>query len=51
VAHDRSVSHGAQGSNRGVAFNYAARFLSVWTRQGGQWRNLAYQGVEIDLPR
>jgi ketosteroid isomerase-like protein len=38
-----------RGANRGERFDYAARFLSVWTRQDGAWRNLAYQAQEIPL--
>ena len=40
----------ARGANRGQAFDYAARFLSVWVRIADGWRNLAYQPVEISLP-
>lgn len=50
VAGDTGIACGrwrARGSNRGAAFDYAARFLSVWTRDGGNWRNLAYQSAEI----
>jgi ketosteroid isomerase-like protein len=37
----------ASGTNRGQRFDYAARFLSVWTRDDAGWRNLAYQSIEI----
>ena len=37
----------ARGTNRGADFDYAARFLSVWARADGAWRNIAYQSVEI----
>lgn len=37
----------AIGTNRGQSFNYAARFLSVWTQDGGTWRNIAYTATEI----
>jgi ketosteroid isomerase-like protein len=37
----------ASGRNRGTLFDYAARFLSVWTRTKQGWQNLAYQSVEI----
>lgn len=37
----------AQGTNRGASFDYAARFLSVWIRDHGAWRNIAYQSIEI----
>jgi ketosteroid isomerase-like protein len=37
----------ATGKNNSERFNYAARFLSVWIRDEGRWRNIAYQSVEI----
>lgn len=37
----------ASGRNGAQAFCYQARFLSVWARQQGQWRNVAYQSTEI----
>ena len=40
----------SRGTNRGVPFDYAARFISVWVREEGGWLNLAFQGVEIALP-
>lgn len=40
----------SRGTNRGIPFDYAARFLSVWVREAGQWRNLAYQDVEMRAP-
>jgi ketosteroid isomerase-like protein len=39
----------ATGKNEGTDFDYAARFLSVWIKEAGKWRNIAYQSVEIDL--
>ena len=39
----------ATGRNRGVEFDYAARFLSVWTHDSEGWRNLAYQSAEIPV--
>jgi ketosteroid isomerase-like protein len=50
VAGDTGVVVGrwrARGVNRGEPFDYAARFLSVWTHEGGAWRNLAYKAEEI----
>lgn len=37
----------AIGRNGAEAFDYAARFLSVWVRTEEGWRNVAYQSVEI----
>ena len=37
----------AAGQNGAKAFDYAARFLSVWVRGNEGWRNAAYQSVEI----
>ena len=51
LAGDTAVVFGrwrATGNNRGQAFDYAARFTSVWTRVGADWRNLAYHATEID---
>ena len=39
----------AAGSNSGQAFDYAARFLSVWVKVGGDWQNIAYQSAEIPM--
>lgn len=39
----------ARGRNRGVGFDYAARFLSVWTRTEAGWLNLAYQANEVAI--
>lgn len=39
----------ASGHNDGQAFDYQARFLSVWAEENGQWRNVAYQSTEIPL--
>jgi ketosteroid isomerase-like protein len=50
AAESTAVARGvwrAVGVNRGQAFGYAARFLSIWTRDGDGWRNLAYQAVEL----
>lgn len=37
----------AKGRNGSVDFDYAARFLSVWIKQGGRWLNLSSQSTEI----
>jgi ketosteroid isomerase-like protein len=50
VSGDTGVAVGrwrARGKNRGRHFDYAARFLSVWTLTADGWQNLAYQSVEI----
>jgi ketosteroid isomerase-like protein len=39
----------ARGVNGGERFDYAARFLSVWTYEDGAWRNLAYKAEEIPI--
>ena len=39
----------ATGSNNGVAFDYRARFLSVWLKEGDEWRNIAYSSAELPL--
>ena len=40
----------ARGRNGDLAFDYAARFLSVWVNENGAWRNVAYQATEVPLP-
>lgn len=37
----------ATGSNDGIAFDYRARFLSVWLKEGDEWRNIAYSSAEL----
>lgn len=37
----------ATGSNDGVAFEYRARFLSVWLKEDEEWRNIAYSSAEL----
>ena len=37
----------ASGVNNGQAFEYQARFISIWIRTDGTWRNISYQSVEI----
>jgi len=39
----------ATGSNDGVLFDYRARFLSVWLKEGDEWRNIAYSSAELPL--
>jgi len=39
----------ATGSNDGVEFDYRARFLSVWLKEGDEWRNIAYSSAELLL--
>ncbi len=28
-------------------FDYAARFLSIWIKEGGRWQNVAYHSTDI----
>jgi ketosteroid isomerase-like protein len=35
----------ASGENNGEPFDYAARFLSVWVKESGRWRNIAYMAT------
>lgn len=35
-----------RGQNGEVAFDYRARFLSIWVREAGEWRNVAYMATE-----
>lgn len=37
----------ATGQNGPVSFDYSARFLSMWRKDDGRWRNIAYQSTEI----
>jgi hypothetical protein len=37
----------ATGSNGRLRFDYRARFLSVWLKEGDEWRNLAYSSAEL----
>lgn len=37
----------AAGANNGAPFNYQARFVSIWVRQGNSWLNLSYASAEI----
>ncbi len=37
----------AAGQNGAESFDYSARFLSMWRKDNGRWRNIAYQSLEI----
>lgn len=37
----------ASGINNGEEFDYQARFLSVWVKEVGLWKNFAYASTEI----
>jgi hypothetical protein len=37
----------AAGVNNGAAFDYQARFVSIWVRQHNTWWNLSYASAEI----
>lgn len=45
IAVGRWLASGQHGTER---FDYAARFLSIWVKQGGRWQNIAYQSTEIE---
>lgn len=36
-----------KGQNGDEPFDYQARFLSVWVKEGEQWRNVAFQSTPI----
>jgi ketosteroid isomerase-like protein len=36
-----------RGRNGAQHFDYQARFLSAWVREGGEWRNVAYMATEV----
>jgi ketosteroid isomerase-like protein len=36
-----------RGHNGDEHFDYRARFLSMWVREAGQWRNVAYMATEL----
>ena len=38
----------AKGINAGVPFEYQARFISIWVREGGEWKNISYASAEMD---
>lgn len=40
----------ARGVNDGQAFDYAARFLSVYVKRDGRWQMVAEQSTEICAP-
>lgn len=35
------------GRNGVTPFDYRARFLSIWVREDGEWRNVAYMATEV----
>ena len=37
-----------KGVNAGTPFDYTARFLSVWVKEGKRWRNVAAQSTTIE---
>lgn len=38
----------AAGMHDGQAFDYQARFISVWIKTEGVWENITYQSTETD---
>lgn len=36
-----------RGRNGNEHFDYRAHFLSMWVREEGQWRNVAYMATEL----
>jgi hypothetical protein len=32
----------AAGINNGESFNYRARFISIWIKEQGEWKNISY---------
>ncbi len=41
----------ATGTNDGQAFDYQARFISIWISDGTSWKNISYSSAEIsNLP-
>jgi ketosteroid isomerase-like protein len=36
-----------KGQNGDEPFDYQARFLSLWVKEAGQWRNIAFQATKI----
>lgn len=39
-----------KGRNGPEQFDYSARVLAVWVREGGRWRNVAAVSTNIDSP-
>jgi ketosteroid isomerase-like protein len=37
----------AAGTNNGLAFDYQARFISVWIQERDNWKNISYTSNEI----
>lgn len=40
----------ATGTNNGQAFNYQARFVSIWIKEATSWRNISYSSAEMTPP-
>ena len=38
----------ARGKNGEAPFDYSSRFLSIWIKADGQWKNVAFQSTEIE---
>lgn len=38
----------ARGVNHGEAFDYAARYVSVWVKEDGRWQMVSDQSTEIE---
>lgn len=36
------------GTNNSKAFDYQARFISIWVREDERWRNISYSSAEIE---
>lgn len=32
----------AAGANNGIPFDYQARFISIWIKENGSWKNISY---------
>ena len=37
-----------RGHNGTIPFDYSACFPSIWVREGGEWRNVAYMAAEVE---
>jgi hypothetical protein len=38
----------AVGLNNGEAFNYQARFISIWIKEDSLWKNIAYSSAALE---
>jgi ketosteroid isomerase-like protein len=38
----------AAGINNGQPFDYQARFISIWIKEDGVWKNISYSSAEMD---